>query len=121
MRDIYDPPPAPIPFQTPRAERFEWRTGDLAFPIAAGLPLSIAAAWAWSIEPTLSALLLIGGPLVVLESWMTAVSFFQRHPATSRRSRWLIFIAALAPWLVGLGMATALMLGLFSLFDRLGS
>lgn len=121
MRDIYDPPPAPIPFQTPRADRLEWRAGDLAFLIAPGLFLLFAAAWAWSIEPTLVALFLIGGPLVVFESWMTALSFLQRHPGSSNRTRWMIFVAALAPWLLGLGIAATLMLGLFSVFDRFGS
>ena len=46
------------------------------------------------------------------------VDFVERfHDEARTLSRWLVFGAALMPWLIGLGFAAALMLVLFSLSD----
>ena len=59
----------------------------------------------------------LGGSLVVLESWFTALGFLHRFKPLGLRARWTIFIAALVPWLIGLGIAATLMLVLFWLSD----
>jgi hypothetical protein len=121
MRDIYDPPPAPIAWSPPEAEPLRWTRGDLACLLALAIPLLGAAAWAWSIEPTLSIWVAVGGAFVILESWFSALTFLHRHPSAARPGgRWVIFLAALVPWLIGLGFATALMLGLFLASDWVG-
>ena len=57
---------------------------------------------------------------MILESWFTALGFLHRRRPLGLGGRWTIFLAALVPWLVGLGLAAALMLGLFWLSDWLG-
>ena len=74
-------------------------------------------AWAWRFEPVLGLWIIVGGVFVVLESWFSALTFLHRHPEEHPGRRWLIFLAALVPWLLGLGFATALMLGLFMISD----
>ena len=56
---------------------------------------------------------------MIVESWFTALGFLHRRP-TEGGGRWKIFLAALLPWVLGLGLAAALMLGLFYLSDRAG-
>ncbi|HWE35384.1 MAG TPA: hypothetical protein VG406_02345 [Isosphaeraceae bacterium] len=119
MRDIYDPPPAPLPFDPPRAEPIAFTRSDLAFLVASGFVLVAAGLLAWRVEPSLAPLVWIGGTLVVVESWFTALGFLHRHPAEGLRGRLMIFVAALVPWLLGLGVAAALMAGLFRLSDWL--
>ncbi len=119
IHDIYDPPPAPIPWAPPQASPLTWTAGDLSVLASFGALILLAAAMAWRIEPTLSAPVLLGGALVIVESWFTALSFLHRRP-TDGGGRWKIFIAALVPWVVGLGLAAALMLGLFGVSDWLG-
>jgi hypothetical protein len=36
------------------------------------------------------------------------------------RARWTVFLATLVPWLVGLGIAATLIMGLFLVSDWLG-
>ena len=62
----------------------------------------------------------VGGSLVILESWFTALGFLHRCRPLGLRARWTIFLAALVPWLIGLGIAATLMLGLFWFSDMLG-
>ena len=62
----------------------------------------------------------LGGLLVILESWFTALGYLHRRHELSVRARWTVFFAALVPWLVGLGIAAALMRGLFLVSDLLG-
>jgi hypothetical protein len=76
-----------------------------------------ASALAWRVDATMALLILVGGALVIAESWFTALGFLHRRPV-DLGGRWKIFLAALVPWVVGLGMAAALMLGLFYLSDR---
>ena len=118
MHDIYDPPPAPIPWAPPKAEPLHWTAGDLTVLASFAILILTAAALAWRVEPTLTFLILLGGVLVIVESWFTALGFLHRRPMTSLRERWKIFLAALMPWVFGLGLAAALMLGLFYLSDR---
>jgi len=117
--DIYDPPPAPIPWAPPEAEPLNWTAGDVTVLAVLGSLILAASALAWRFEPTLSAMILLGGALVLIESWFTALGFLHRRPL-DLGGRWKIFLAALVPWVLGLGMAAALMLGLFYLSDRAG-
>jgi hypothetical protein len=119
MHDIYDPPPAPIPWAPPKAEPLNWTAGDLTVLATFSVLIAGAAALAWQVEPTMAFLILVGGALVIVESWFTALGFLHRRPV-ELGGRWKIFLAALVPWLLGLGLAAALMLGLFYLSDRAG-
>jgi hypothetical protein len=117
--DIYDPPPAPVAFEPPRAEPLTYTWGDLACLVTLFTLLGAAAAAAWWSEPTMALLTALGGSLVVLESWFTALEFLHRAGPLSLRARWTVFLAALLPWLVGLGIAASLILGLFWITDLL--
>lgn len=117
--DIYNPPPAPEPLAPPAPERLRWAQGDLGILIGLIAGVASLAAWAWTIEPALAALALIGGAIVIAESWSTALSFLHRRPWEGVNGRWKIFLAALVPWLLALGLAASLMIGLFSLLDRI--
>ena len=119
VHDIYDPPPAPIPWDPPQAEPLQWTAGDLTVLITLGILVLAASGLAWRIEPTMAFLILTGGALVIVESWFTALGFLHRRPI-DLGGRWKIFLAALIPWVFGLGLAAALMLGLFYLSDRSG-
>ena len=57
---------------------------------------------------------------VILESWFTTLGFLHRCPPVSLKLRWTIFLAALIPWIFGLGFAVGLMLCLFWLSDYMG-
>lgn len=118
MHDIYDPPPAPIPWAPPEPEPLHWTVGDLTILASFSVLVLAASVFAWRIEPTMSFLILLGGALVIVESWFTALGFLHRRPTTGLGERWKIFIGALVPWVFGLGLAAALMLGLFYLSDR---
>ncbi len=118
--DIYDPPPAPIPWAPPDPEPLRWTAGDLTVLASFGALILAAAALAWRVDPTMAFLILLGGALVIVESWFTALGFLHQRPMESLGARWKIFLAALIPWLLGLGLAAALMLGLFYLSDRAG-
>lgn len=119
MRDIYDPPPAPITLE-PLSTPLSWNSRDL-FWLALMVSLAFAAAgWAWSVEPVLWPAVLVGGLFVALESWFSALTFFHRHPDAAREGRrWRIFLAAVAPWAMGLGLSAGLLVGLFALTDWL--
>lgn len=117
MHDIYDPPPARMTLETQSAP-LPWTARDLVWLGGLiGLAL-LGSAWAWTIEPMLWPAVLLGGLFVALESWFSALTFIQRHPA-SRAGRWRIFVAAVAPWALGLGLAAGLLMGLFALTDWL--
>jgi hypothetical protein len=118
--DIYDPPPAPIPWAPPEPEPLNWTAGDLTVLASFGVLILAASALACQIDGTMAFLILLGGALVIVESWFTALGFLHRQPLTSLRDRWKIFLAALVPWAFGLGLAAALMLGLFRLSDWIG-
>jgi hypothetical protein len=120
MRDIYDPPPAPIPWNPPKAEPLIYTRGDLACLVLLCSILCAAATAAWWSEPTVALLTALGGTLVILESWYTALGFLHRRRSLGLRARWTVFLAALVPWLLGLGIAATLMLGLFYVSDLLG-
>jgi hypothetical protein len=117
--DIYNPPPAPEPLAPPAPEPLRWARGDLG--VLAGLVAAVVSLslWAWTIEPMLGALALIGGAVVIVESWSTALSFLHRRPWEGVKGRWKIFLAALVPWLLVLSLAAGLMIGLFRLADWL--
>jgi hypothetical protein len=115
--DIYDPPPAPVPFDPPKAERLAFRTGDVVCLVALLVVLGVGSLIAWPSDPTVALMTTLGGSLVILESWFTALGFLHRFKPLGPRARWTIFLAALVPWLVGLGIAAAIMLIMFWVSD----
>lgn len=120
MRDIYDPPPAPIPLAPPSPERVYYRPSDLAILGVLILGVVGLAIRAYSFEPTIAYLTLVGGAIVIVESWSTALGFLQKRPWMGLNGRWKIFVVALIPWLLGIGLAAALMMSLFLLSDWAG-
>lgn len=117
VRDIYNPPPAPVPFAPPAPEPLRFTRVDVAWLLGSCLVLASFAAAAWLFDGTFGMLVVIGGLFVILESWLSGLAFLRRHPAERAVSRWIVFVAALVPWALGLGLATALMMGLFYLSD----
>lgn len=118
--DIYDPPPAPVPLAPPTPEPIARKTGDL---VVLGVLIAlavVAAAWAWTVEPSLAVLVLIGAAIVIAESWSTALGFLHRQPLMGSNGRWRIYVAALVPYLLGLALAAGMMIGLFRLADWIG-
>lgn len=116
MRDIYDPPPSPTVLG-PQSAPLMWTGVDLIWLGLLGA-LSVLAAWyAWSLDSTLGVTVLVGGLFVAFESWFSALTYFHRHPDEGRSGRWRIFFAATAPWVMGLGLAAGLMIGLFAVTD----
>jgi hypothetical protein len=119
MHDIYDPPPAPLPWNPPKAEPLVFTAGDLVCLIGLCALLFVGSVLAWQSEPMMAVLTAVGGSLVILESWFTALGFLHRFKPLGLRARWTIFLAALVPWLVGLGIAATLLLTLFWFSDLL--
>jgi hypothetical protein len=119
MYDIYNPPPAPVPWSPPKPERLVFTWGDLLCLVLLFTMLLALSIFAWPAEPTVALLIVVGGALVIFESWFTALGFLHRFKPLGLRARWTIFLAALIPWLIGLGIAAALMLGLFWIADVL--
>jgi hypothetical protein len=120
MHDIYDPPPAPLAWNPPKAERLVFTSGDVVCLVLLCAALLIVSIVIWRTEPMLAVITALGGTLVILESWFTALGFLHKRRSLGLKARWTIFLAALVPWLVGLGIAGALMLGLFLISDWLG-
>ncbi|SIO61078.1 hypothetical protein SAMN05444166_6631 [Singulisphaera sp. GP187] len=119
MYDIYNPPPAPVAWNPPQSERLFYTRGDLTCLATLCATLFAASILVWRSEPTVAFITALGGSLVILESWFTALGFMHRRRSLSVKARWTIFVAALVPWLVGLGIAATLMLGLFYVSDWL--
>jgi hypothetical protein len=121
MHDIYDPPPAlQQDCLPPKHEPLIFTTGDLLCLVGlCGVLFALALA-AWATEPAVALATAVAGSLVILESWFTALGFLHRHPRLRLKARWVIFIAALIPWLAGLGAAVTVMLALFWIFDHVG-
>lgn len=119
MHDIYDPPPAPVAWNPPKAERLPFTWGDLLCLVMLVVLLVGLSVFAWPTEPTVALITAVGGALVIVESWFTALGFLHRFKPLGLRARWTIFLVALVPWLVGLGIAALLMLGLFWVADAL--
>jgi len=120
MHDVYDPPPVPeIDWKGPTTrERLIVSRGDVVCVASLCLLLFVVAAACWRSEPILAMVAAGAGSLVVLESWFTALGHFHRSPSLGPKARWTVFLAALLPWLVGLGAAVAFMLALFWISDR---
>ncbi len=118
MHDIYDPPPAPIAWNPPKPERLVFTTGDLTCLALLCAVLFAAALLAWRTEPSMAMISALGGTLVILESWFTALGYLHRCPPVSLKVRWTIFLAALLPWLLGVAFAVCLMLCLFWISDH---
>jgi len=121
MRDIYDPPPVPDhDLASLETQPLQFTRSDLACLIGLCLVLFAAAVIGWRDEPELAIATALGGVLVIVESWMTALGFLAKGPRLGLKARLLIFVEALVPWLVGLAAATAVILGLFWVADRVG-
>jgi hypothetical protein len=119
MRDRYDPPPALTEaYVPPKSERLPFTTGDLLCLVALCAVLFAGSVLAWRSEPELAIATAAAGSLVILESWFTALGFLHRTRPLGLKVRWLIFLAAIVPWLLGLGVAVSAMLMLFWISDR---
>ena len=117
MRDIYDPPPAPRILEPRENGPLPYTGRDLAWLGMLVALCVLASYWAGRYEPTLWPAVLLGGLFVSLESWFSSLAFVHRHPRARALGLWRIFLAAFAPWALGLGAATALLIGLFALTD----
>ncbi len=121
MRDIYDPPPAPEQDFNPASPDPLIFTRDDFICLAGLCTLLTAVSFtAWRTEPALALATAAAGSLVILESWFTALGVLHRAGPLRLKARWTIFLAALVPWLIGLGVAVSVMLSLFWVFDRVG-
>lgn len=119
MHDVYDPPPVPeIEWEAPRREPLDVSRGDVACLVGLCLALFAISAAFWRDEPAVAVIAAGAGSLIVLESWITALGYFRRRPPLSLRARWTVFLAALVPWVVGVGAAVAFLLGVFWASDR---
>ena len=120
MRDIYNPPPAPMALEPPPPEPLKITRVDVAWLVGPFVVLLVATVAAWRADRALGLWVIVGGTFVVLESWFSGLSFLRRHPAERALKRWLIFLAAMVPWLVGVGLAMLLMLLFFWIADWRG-
>ena len=121
MHDIYDPPPVPeVDWDPPPPGPLIFTQGDLICLVALCVGLVGLALVAWHSEPVLALIAAEAGGLVILESWFTALGYLHRCPPVSLKVRWTIFLAALLPWLLGVGFAVFLMLCLFWISDHWG-
>jgi len=121
MHDIYNPPPAlEQEWAQPRREPLIFTTGDLTCLVGLCAVLFAASVLAWHSEPELAIATAAAGAMVILESWFTALGYLHRCRPLGPRARWTIFMAALVPWLVGLGVAVTIMLSLFWVSDLIG-
>jgi hypothetical protein len=93
--------------------------GDLVALVVLCAPVYVLAGWAWAIDSMLGWWVTLAGIVVTVESWFSALAFLHRHPGARRLHRWLVFLAALMPWVLSLGSGAALMIGLFRLSDWL--
>ncbi|WP_337175234.1 hypothetical protein [Paludisphaera sp.] len=119
MHDVYDPPPVPeIEWEEPRREPLEVSRGDVACLVGLCAALFGIAAIFWSDDPFVAVIAAGAGSLIVLESWLTALARFKRTPTHGVRARWTVFLAALVPWVVGVGAAVAFLLGVFWVSDH---
>ncbi len=118
MHDRYDPPPALTEdYAPPRAERLVFTAGDLLCLVGLCAVLFAGSLLAWRSVPELAIGTAAAGSLVILESWFTALGFLHRTRPLRLKVRWLIFLAAIVPWLVGLGVAVSAMVMLFWISD----
>jgi hypothetical protein len=121
MRDIYDPPPVPEQDWAPsKPNPLIFTTGDLLCLVGLCSVLFVVSIAAWPSEPWLALATAATGALVILESWFTALGFLHRCSPLRLKARWMIFLAALVPWIFGLGVAVMLMLSLFWISDLVG-
>ena len=121
MHDIYDPPPAlEQEWTPPRREPLDLH--DRRPDVPGGAVCSAVRGVDRGMADGAGAGDRHGGgrTLVILECWLTALGFLHRCRPLGLRARWTIFLAALVPWLVGLGVAVTLMLSLFWISDHIG-
>ncbi len=112
-------PPSPIRGTPSRGDDQSVTKSDLLWLAGLFALMFGLAASAWAIAPVLGIGAIIGGLFVALESWFSGLTFLRRHPSARPMGRGLIFLAALVPWLIGLGFTAALMWGLFLISDMM--
>jgi hypothetical protein len=95
------------------AEPLEITATDLLWLAVAISGLVVAAGAAWAVDGMFALGVIVGGLFVIFESWFSGLTFLKRHPAARPVRRWLVFLAALVPWILGLGLAVCLMVFLF--------
>jgi hypothetical protein len=118
MHDIYDPPPAlEQEWTPPQREPLIFTIGDLMCLVGLCSVLFAASVVGWATEPELAIATAAAGALVILESWLTAQTYLHRCRPLRLKARWTIFLAAMVPWMVGLGIAVTVMLSLFWVSD----
>jgi hypothetical protein len=120
VHDIYDPPPAPVAWNPPKPEPLVYTAGDVVCLVVLFVLLLAGSIVVWRGDLVLTIATTFGGSLVILESWFTALGFLHRRRSLGLKARWTVFLAALIPWLAGLGIAATLMLALFLVSDWTG-
>ncbi len=118
IHDIYDPPPSQTSWLPPQPDEFAFTHGDLRCLIGLCAGWGAATIPFWLIDPLVGLLAMLGGGLVIFESWYTALLYLYREGIKGPWRRFRIILAAHLPWAIGLGVATLLMFGLFRLSDR---
>lgn len=120
VQDLYDPAPSCTSWLPVEPEPIPFGRGDLAVLIGLAATWAVVTVPAWLFEPMLGLLAMVGGALILLESWFTALGYLHRQPRQTPSRRALIMVAAFVPWLAGLGLAALLMWALFALSDLIG-
>ena len=121
MHDIYDPPPAPEQdFDSAQERALDLHDGRSALPGRSVCSPVRASRSPSGYEPTLALATAAAGSLVIMESWLTALGYLHRCSPLRLKARWIIFLAALIPWLLGLGVVVTLMISLFWISDMVG-
>ena len=122
MRDIIRPAAGPHRgLCSSQVRALVFTTGDLLCLVGLWRLLFAGSLLAWRSAPSWRVATAAAGSLVILESWFTALGFLHRTRPLRLKLRWLIFLAAIVPWLVGLGVAVSAMLMLFWISDRYSS
>ena len=80
MHDIYNPPPAPMAYAPAPPAPVSWTVADLAFLLGLCVPLGFASVMAWRYDVSLALCVMVGGGFVVVESWLSGLTFLHRHP-----------------------------------------
>ena len=117
MHDIYNPPPAPVAYAPAPPAPVSWTVADLAFLFGLCIPLGVASIFAWRYDVSLAPWVMVGGGFVVVESWLSGLTFLHRHPAAPADESLADLRGGLGALVVGLGIAGMLMLGLFTVSD----
>lgn len=118
LHDIYNPPPAPMPFEVAsQNEPLVITSSDVAWLLVLCVLVVPPSVMAWILDPLLGAALTVVSVFIVLESWFSGLTFLRRHPAARPLWRGMVFLAATVPWLIGAAFMVSLILAFFWLTD----